>query len=53
MCLVDALVAEVLAYFKHFRKATNDEFLEVELGCDSHEEVHFVIVMERLEWFLL
>jgi hypothetical protein len=47
--LIDAFVSELLSDFVNPVVASNDEHFEVELGGDSHEEVHSQIVVEGLE----
>mmetsp|Transcript_7100 Transcript_7100/g.27905 ORF Transcript_7100/g.27905 Transcript_7100/m.27905 type:complete len:619 (+) Transcript_7100:390-2246(+) len=46
---VDALVAELTADLVHAVHAADDEFLEVELGCDAHVQGHVEVVMVRDE----
>lgn len=50
--LVDALVSKVLPDLEYLWKSPDDQFLKVQLRSDSHEQVHLVVVVECLKWFL-
>ncbi len=45
----DALVAEVAVEFENFRKAADEQALEIQLRRDAQEEVHAKRVVVRLE----
>lgn len=49
MSHVDTFVSELLADFENAVHATNDEHLEVELGSDTHEQLHLKLVVVSLE----
>jgi hypothetical protein len=36
--------------YLHPIKATNDQLLEEELGCDAEEQVHVQLIVVSLEW---
>lgn len=46
---VDGLVTELFADFVHSLQTTNNEVLQVELRCDTHEDVHAQTVVMSLE----
>ena len=52
MSLINALIPEIFANFINLSESSNDELLEVELGCYPHVEVHLVIVVIGFEWLL-
>lgn len=49
MSEINTFISELLSNFKHSVNASNDKHFEVQLGCDSHEQLHVKIVMESLE----
>ena len=46
---VDAFVAELSAHLVHSVQSSDDELLEVQLGCDAHEHVEVEVVVVRAE----
>jgi hypothetical protein len=52
VCLVNALISEILANFENLHHPAHHQFLEIQLGSDSEEQVCFVVVVKSDEWFL-
>ena len=50
MSHVDLLVSEYTSDFEHSIQTSDNEFLEVELRCDTHEKVELEIVVVSDEW---
>jgi len=52
MGLVDALISEIFANFKHSLHSSNQQSLQKQLRSDSHKKIHFMVIMISDKRFL-